>query len=158
MSCRANRAVLLDRDGVLTQSVIIDGKPHPPGSLTDMVILPDVLSSLLNLKRAGFLLIVATNQPGVARGTLSREAVEAMHAKLRAELPVDDILTCYHDDSNRCTCRKPLPGLLYQASRAYRPGFTLLFPRRGPLARYRRGKSRGLPKYSDRLRISGKGP
>jgi len=119
MSCHANRAVFLDRDGVLNRPIMIDGKPHPPGSVADLVILPDVLPSLLDLKRAGFLLVVATNQPDVARGTLPREEVEAMHAKLRAELPVDDILTCYHDDSDRCECRKPLPGLLCQASRKY---------------------------------------
>jgi D-glycero-D-manno-heptose 1,7-bisphosphate phosphatase len=119
MSRRANRAVFLDRDGVLNRPLMIDGKPHPPASVADLVILPDVLPSLLDLKRADFLLVVATNQPDVARGTLAREAVEAIHARLRAELPLDDILTCYHDDSDRCDCRKPLPGLLCQASRKY---------------------------------------
>ena len=47
----------------------------------------------------GFLLIVVTNQPDVARGNARREDVEAMHAVLRAALPLDDCCVCYHDDA-----------------------------------------------------------
>jgi D-glycero-D-manno-heptose 1,7-bisphosphate phosphatase len=61
-------------------------------------------------------LIVVTNQPDVARGTTRRAAVEAMHAILRADLPLDDCAVCYHDDADACICRKPLPGLLIQAA------------------------------------------
>ena len=72
-----------------------------------------------DLKRAGFLLIVVTNQPDVARGFQPKAVVEEIHASLRARLPIDDIFVCYHDDRDRCECRKPAPGLLLEAARKH---------------------------------------
>ncbi len=63
------RAVFLDRDGVLNRtSLHRDGKTHPPGNLKELEILPGVEEACHDLRRAGFLLIVVTNQPDVARG------------------------------------------------------------------------------------------
>ena len=84
-----------------------------------MEILPGVAEALERLKRAGFTLIVVTNQPDVARGLTSREAVERMHARLRSQLPLDDVRVCYHDDQDECGCRKPKPGLLMDAARDF---------------------------------------
>jgi D-glycero-D-manno-heptose 1,7-bisphosphate phosphatase len=111
-----NRAVFLDRDGVLNQPVVRDGKPFPPASPEELVILPGVPQALRKLKEAGLLLIGVTNQPDVARGTQRREVVEAIHMALLETLPVDEILVCYHDDRDNCRCRKPLPGLLLEAA------------------------------------------
>jgi D-glycero-D-manno-heptose 1,7-bisphosphate phosphatase len=113
------KAVFLDRDGVLNEAVVRDGKPYPPASLAEMRILPDVAVSLQLLKERSFLLLVVTNQPDVSRGTQDRETVEEMHRAMRAILPLDDILVCYHSDLDRCECRKPLPGLLFQAAEKY---------------------------------------
>jgi len=113
------RAVFLDRDGVLNRAFVREGRPYPPHSVEDLEILPEVLPSLTDLKRAGFLTLVATNQPDVARGTQSMDAVEAIHAHLRAELPLDDVFVCYHCDSDGCYCRKPSPGLLLQGAERY---------------------------------------
>jgi D-glycero-D-manno-heptose 1,7-bisphosphate phosphatase len=77
-----NRAVFLDRDGVINRAPVRLGKPYPPGSLEELEILPGVVEALEQLQRASFLLIVVTNQPDVARGTQTREVVEAMHAFL----------------------------------------------------------------------------
>jgi D-glycero-D-manno-heptose 1,7-bisphosphate phosphatase len=71
------------------------------------------------LKRLGYLLVVVTNQPEVGRGTLTLGALEEMHTALRAQLPLDDILCCFHDDAAGCECRKPGPGLLLEAARRY---------------------------------------
>ena len=106
------RAVFLNRDGVLNRAIVRAGKPYPPDSAAAMEILPGVREGLVALKRAGFLLIVVTNQPDVAKGVQSREAVEAIHARLRSKLPLDDILVCYHRDEDKCGCRKPAPRLL----------------------------------------------
>ena len=114
-----NRAVFLDRDGVLNRVVLRDGKPHPPASLAELEILPRAREALANLKRQGFLLLVVTNQPDVARGTQTREAVEAMHDELSAVLPVDGFFVCYHDDADGCECRKPRPGLLLEAAKLH---------------------------------------
>jgi len=107
----------LDRDGVINQSMVRDGKPYPPPSLEAMAILPGVEQALERLRAAGFLNIVVTNQPDVATGEQKREVVEAMHERLRRTLAIDDIRVCYHVDSDRCACRKPKPGMLLDAAR-----------------------------------------
>jgi len=112
------RAVFLDRDGVLNHAVVRDGKPHPPADAAAMTIVAGAAEALLRLRRRDFRLIVVTNQPDVARGTQSREAVEAMHAKLRAALPVDEVVVCWHD-GDACDCRKPKPGALLDAARRH---------------------------------------
>lgn len=111
------RAVFLDRDGVLNRVALRDGLPYPPHTLADLEILPGVAEGLRRLRDAGFLLIGATNQPDVARGVQRRKVVEAMNARLVAELGLDEMRTCWHDDSDRCGCRKPKPGLLLEAAR-----------------------------------------
>jgi histidinol-phosphate phosphatase family protein len=111
-----SRAVFLDRDGVLNQAVIRDGKPYPPSGPGELVIVPDALASLQDLKQAGFLLIVITNQPDIARGTQDPAAVESIHQALRQALPLDDFFVCVHDDSDHCDCRKPQAGLLLRAA------------------------------------------
>jgi len=113
------RAVFLDRDGVLNHAVVRDGKPHPPVSLAEFEILPGVLEALICLRQAGFLLIVATNQPDVARGIQGRDVVEAMHRRLHDELPIDAIKVCYEVDGPACTCYKPKPGMLLEAAREH---------------------------------------
>ena len=109
------RAVFLDRDGVLNEAVVREGKPYPPGNAAALKVVAGARESLEALKAAGFLLIVVTNQPDVARGTQSREEVDAIHDRLRAELPLDAVYACCHD-GDACNCRKPKPGLLLNAA------------------------------------------
>jgi D-glycero-D-manno-heptose 1,7-bisphosphate phosphatase len=113
------RAVFLDRDGVINRPLIRAGQPFPPSSLEEFEILPGVLEACQILKKLGFLLIVATNQPDVGRGKLVREAVDSIHEGLLHLLPVDKIMTCFHGGAaygDPCSCRKPLPGMLRQAA------------------------------------------
>ncbi len=114
-----NRAVFLDRDGVLTRALLRDGKAYAPVTPDEMEMDADAPAALARLKAAGFLLIVVTNQPDVARGATLRAGVERMHAALRAALPLDAVFVCYHDDADACACRKPLPGMLLQAASEY---------------------------------------
>ena len=110
------RAVFLDRDGVLNRACGgADGKSHPPSSPEEVEILPGVVDACDALHRAGFLLIVVTNQPDVARGTQRRQVAERINDELRRRVPIDEVRVCYHDDGGGCTCRKPRPGLLVQA-------------------------------------------
>src|SRR5215218_9892843 len=110
------RAVFLDRDGVLNKAYVRNGKPYSPDTVEEMIIVPDAASALRRLREHGFRLIVATNQPDIARGRLTRADVEAMNAHLRRELPLDAIEVCIHDDADNCECRKPRPGLLLNAA------------------------------------------
>jgi len=120
VSQAAGRAVFLDRDGVINRAIVRDGKPYPPASAALVEVLPGVAGALQRLKAAGYLLIVVTNQPDVARGVRSRAEVEAIHARLASMLPIDEFRACYHDDQDGCACRKPKPGMIIDAARAHR--------------------------------------
>jgi len=113
------RAVFLDRDGVINRALERGRRPYPPASLAEFEILPDVPDACARLKAAGFLLVVATNQPDVGRGTLKQECVEKIHAHMTARLPVDRVEVCFHagKDVSACDCRKPKPGMLLHAAR-----------------------------------------
>ena len=113
------RAVFLDRDGVINRAFVREGKSFPPSTLQELEILPGVPEALHELKQHGYELLVVTNQPDVARGTQSRQTIEAIHQALRARLPLDDILVCYHTDQDKCDCRKPMPGMLREAARKH---------------------------------------
>lgn len=113
------RAVFLDRDGVLNRAIVRNGLPNPPQSLAQVEVAPDAANALGRLRNAGFLLLVVTNQPDVARGRQSRETVEAIDAAMAAHMPLDDFLVCFHDDRDACPCRKPKPGLLLAGAERY---------------------------------------
>jgi D-glycero-D-manno-heptose 1,7-bisphosphate phosphatase len=114
----SRRAVFLDRDGVVNRAVVRDGRPYPPSTVERVEILPGVAETLARFKAAGLVVIVVTNQPDVARGTQSRDVVEAIHAKLSSALPIDEFRVCYHADAEGGGCRKPQPGLILEAVRA----------------------------------------
>jgi len=111
------RAVFLDRDGVINRVTVRDGKPYPPSSAAVLELLPGVAGALEQLKGAGFVLIVVSNQPDVARGTTTREVVETIHARLADTLPIDRFMVCYHDTFDNCECRKPRPGMLLASAK-----------------------------------------
>ncbi|MGE3622607.1 MAG: D-glycero-alpha-D-manno-heptose-1,7-bisphosphate 7-phosphatase [Bdellovibrionales bacterium] len=113
-----NKAVFLDRDGVLNRAIVKNGKPYAPRSLEDFILNPD-MDQLIRLKNLGYRLIVVTNQPDVANGFITRQFVEALHARLRQAFPFDDILACLHGSKDGCECRKPKPGMLYRAREAF---------------------------------------
>jgi D-glycero-D-manno-heptose 1,7-bisphosphate phosphatase len=87
--------------------------------LSDVEILPGAISSIQRLAERGYVLIGITNQPDVARGTQSREVVEAINAMIQSRLPLREIFVCYHDNVDNCNCRKPKPGLILQAVKKY---------------------------------------
>ncbi len=113
------KAVFLDRDGVVNRAVVRNGKPYPPDTLEQFELLPGAADAMRQLRAAGWLVIVATNQPDVATGKQLREVVEAMHRRLFDERLVDDIKVCFHIDADGCACRKPLPGMLLDAAREW---------------------------------------
>ena len=106
------KAVFLDRDGVLNKAFVRNGRPYPPSNIREFEIIDGVKEALYQLKDAGFILIVITNQPDVARGRMDRNIVENINTELTLCLPIDVIKVCYHDDDDCCTCRKPKPGAI----------------------------------------------
>jgi D-glycero-D-manno-heptose 1,7-bisphosphate phosphatase len=116
------RAVFLDRDGVLNRPCVRDGHPYPPANVEEFELYEDVLVGCTRLKEAGFLLVVVSNQPDVGRGTQRRTVAEAINKKLAKAIPVlDRIEVCFHageDFGDVCDCRKPKPGMLFRAAAA----------------------------------------
>lgn len=121
------RAVFLDRDGVLNEAVIRNGKPYPPQSVAEVRLVDGAAIALNRLKALGLPLIVVTNQPDVARGAQTAEAVEAIHRRIGGELPIDEFLSCFHDDEDFCECRKPKPGLILDGAAEYGVDLSLSF-------------------------------
>lgn len=113
------RAVFLDRDGVLNRAVVREGKPYPPADAGAVELVDGAADGMARLKAAGFLLLVVTNQPDVARGTQSAAELNAINDVLRAALPLDAFFICPHDSGDGCDCRKPKPGLILQGAAAH---------------------------------------
>lgn len=113
------KLIILDRDGVINVE------------RTDFVKTPDEwvpiegsLQAIGRLTKAGWRVVIATNQSGLARGHFDMEALNAMHAKMRRELKpvggkIDAIFICPHGPDDGCVCRKPLPGLFRQIAERY---------------------------------------
>lgn len=114
------RAVFLDRDGVINKAIIKDGKAYSPQTLSEFKIIKEIAEDIAGIKRAGYLVIVITNQPDIARGTIKKSEVDKMSEAIRAKLDVDEILVCPHDDGDDCDCRKPKPGLILRTVDKYK--------------------------------------
>jgi D-glycero-D-manno-heptose 1,7-bisphosphate phosphatase len=108
------KAVFLDRDGVINDCIVVDGKPYAPRTAEDFHINADI-KELQRLKNLEYQLIIVTNQPDVANALVTRAFVDDLHARLRKAFPFDGIITCFHNAEADCECRKPKPGMLYEA-------------------------------------------
>lgn len=113
------RAVFLDRDGVINKVIMRNGEPNSPRTREEFVLNEDAADVVQLLKSNGFLTIVVTNQPDIARGKLRREDLDWMLDQVRQHCRVDDILVCPHDDGDACSCRKPLPGMILNGARKW---------------------------------------
>jgi transaldolase len=109
-------AVFLDRDGVINEAIVREGKPHPPSSISAVVLAPNALAEIRRLQDCGYPVICVTNQPDVARGTLPASTAHAIMEHIASAVGLDDAFVCSHDDSDGCECRKPRPGLLLEAA------------------------------------------
>lgn len=113
------RAVLLDRDGVLN---VRPPKAEYVRAPEEFRWLPGSLEAMRLLKQAGHRRLLVTNQPGLARGLMTRAALDAVHARMQDELgdaACEAIYVCAHGWDEGCFCRKPNPGLLFQAQRDF---------------------------------------
>jgi len=114
------KAVFLDRDGVINRVKIEGGKPLSPRRFGDFQFLPGIGQFVKDLKVAGFLRIVVTNQPDLVRGRLEESELNKMHDLVLGRLGVEAIYACLHDDGDNCDCRKPKPGMLTRAAEEWK--------------------------------------
>ena len=119
MADTGRAAVFLDRDGVLNEVRMEGGTASTPRTVAELQILPTAKADLRRLREAGYVLLVVSNQPDVARGDLSLDAVEEINRALRTALPIDAVYVCPHDTRDGCACRKPKPGLIRAGAREW---------------------------------------
>jgi D-glycero-D-manno-heptose 1,7-bisphosphate phosphatase len=110
------RAVFLDRDGVINEIVWREGRPESPRNLGELILNDGIQETVQKLKDHGFRIIVVSNQPDLARGKITQDVLDLMAHRIRQEIPVDDFCICPHDDYHQCSCRKPKPGMLINAA------------------------------------------
>jgi D-glycero-D-manno-heptose 1,7-bisphosphate phosphatase len=122
-----NRAVFLDRDGVINRPDFKDGRVVAPIRLEDFHLMPGIHDLVDLLHRKNFKLVVVTNQPDVIQGRVKLETVEGMHELLQKELKVDRVYACFHVDADGCECRKPKPGMLLTAAKDFHIDLTRSF-------------------------------
>ena len=110
------QAVFIERDGVLNQVRVERQHQVSPLTLEEFHPVQKAVAEIKRLKAAGLAVIATTNQPGLSRGYQSRRELDRMHTLLRRTFDLDDLLVCPHDETDRCPCRKPKPGLLVEAA------------------------------------------
>ena len=111
-----NRAVFLDRDGVINRAIVVDGRPYAPRSFGEFRLMPGARACVGRLRAAGLKVVVVTNQPDVARKLIDPAELEKMNQRLISELAVDAVKVCAHRQDEGCNCRKPRPGMLVAAA------------------------------------------
>jgi D-glycero-D-manno-heptose 1,7-bisphosphate phosphatase len=109
-------AVFLDRDGVISVN-----RADYVKSWDEFIFLPGALDSLRSLAEHGMPVIVISNQSAIGRGLLSRQTADEINRRMQAEVEaqggrLDAVYICPHTPDEKCDCRKPRPGLLYQAA------------------------------------------
>jgi D-glycero-D-manno-heptose 1,7-bisphosphate phosphatase len=123
------RLIVLDRDGVLNRLLPNPAEPRPDSPMrpSEVTIFPWVPAALADLTRAGYGLVIASNQPAAAKGKTTRAELEAAHAAvLAAATSAGGVILsshlCFHRAEDGCACRKPATGLLDEAF-ARHPGY-----------------------------------
>lgn len=109
------KTVFIDRDGVINQN-----RPDHVKNWSEFEFIPNAIQGLVELSQAGFRLIVVTNQAVINRGIVPRETVESINKQMMEMVrrhggQITASLYCPHRPEENCSCRKPAPGLLFQA-------------------------------------------
>ncbi len=114
-----NKAVFLDRDGVINKAIIKNGKDCSPRSIDEFELVEDIIPAVKKLKENGYLIFVATNQPDIARKKLELAELDKMTQEIKNNLTIDEIMICPHDNHHGCGCRKPKPGMIFYAAKKF---------------------------------------
>ena len=113
------KLVILDRDGVINEDS--DAFIKSPG---EWIPIPGSLEAISRLSQAGYKVVVATNQSGIARGLFDMGALNDIHEKMHHALSsmggvIDAVFFCPHGPDDHCDCRKPKPGLFNQIKKRF---------------------------------------
>ncbi len=112
---KKNKALFIDRDGTINHDCPYCRDP------SQITLYEDTINLMREYKRKGYLVVIVTNQSGINRGYFSVEELEKFHDELKDRLlkhgvPIDAIYYCPHRPEEKCSCRKPEPGLILNAA------------------------------------------
>lgn len=113
------QAIFLDRDGIINEVVLRDGKVSSPRTIDEFRLRTDFIEFYRELRSADLRLFVVSNQPDVSRNLLQPSMLESINERLQQEFAFDEILYCTHDDAACCECRKPKPGMIISLLEKY---------------------------------------
>ena len=113
----SGRAVFLDRDGVLNRNILRGGKATSPRTMDEVEITRGAENACNTLRAAGYLLVMVTNQPEIARGIQNPQTLGEINRWLCEQLRIHSVKVCPHDDQDDCACRKPKPGMILDAAK-----------------------------------------
>ena len=114
------KAVFLDRDGVILKPIIYKKKSYAIRSLSDFKFLPGVIKSIRKLKKKGFLVFVVSNQPDIGHGIITKSFLNKVNKKIKLKTNIDAFATCPHRQNEKCSCRKPKPGMILSLAKRYK--------------------------------------
>ncbi len=151
---RAMKLIILDRDGVINHD-----SPDFIKSPAEWIPIPGSLEAIARLNQAGYRVVVATNQSGIARGLFDITTLNAIHAKLHASAhlvgaDIDAIFFCPHAAIDGCDCRKPKSGMFEEIARRFKVNLKCVPTVGDSLRDLQAGFNRGCAPY---LVLTGKG-
>jgi D-glycero-D-manno-heptose 1,7-bisphosphate phosphatase len=119
MESKRNKAIFLDRDGVIDKLLYDhDRGIYSAKDMDDFELIPGAKDAILKFKEKGYLVIVITNQPGLTYGYIKEKDYDEINNFLKS-LGVDDVFTCVHSPDAKCECRKPSPKMINDAAVKY---------------------------------------
>jgi len=113
------KCVFLDRDGVINKSIVINKKPFSPRCKKTFEFLPNFDQSVERLKDSDFLFIIITNQPDISTGHISEDLLNYFHNRIKEKITLTDIFVCKDTAVENCSCRKPKPGMIFEAAKKH---------------------------------------
>lgn len=112
------KAIFLDRDGVLVKAPMVNNKPTSIKELRKIITFKGLRKILKALKKK-YILIMITNQPDVSRNKTKKKDVKKINEYLKSFFYLRDVYVCYHDNKDKCDCRKPKPGMMLKAKKKW---------------------------------------
>ena len=113
------KAIFLDRDGIINHSLIENGKPIAPRSISDFSLMEGVEHLIEKLRGLGYLIFVVTNQPDVAKGKLKKSEIKKMHKFMCEKIKIEEVMVCYCEEGIDCPCYKPSPHMIIELAKTW---------------------------------------
>ena len=119
-----DKAIFLDRDGIINRAVVLDRKPYAATRLKEVFVVEGIKDLIKRWHDENYLVIVLSNQPDIANHVVSKSKVDKINNYLKSQVLFDDVFVCPHNDKDNCDCRKPKTGLFMQAVQKYPINFS----------------------------------